>query len=83
MKQFNAYKQTLNFLDWYETSDFEEVYCITDNNGNELFDVLETDFIEMVDKGIVNSNGDYYLLNNPTDDEIAQYAKEYGVKWIV
>jgi len=43
--------------------------------------VYEDDFITMIDLGIVNSEGFYYLLGNPTDDQIREYAKMYGIHW--
>jgi len=34
--------------------DPDKLYCVSKEGDKELFDVYEDDFIEMVDKGIVN-----------------------------
>ena len=75
------YKYVLDFNEWDKTENKQEVYCITDNNGNQLFDVFEDDFSKMYNNGLVNGEGDYYLLGNPTKEDIKKYQKMYGIKW--
>lgn len=79
---FGSYKHILNFNELNNSDNFVEIYCISDEEGNELFDVLEEDFITMVDLGLVNSEGLYYLLNKPSMEQIAEYAKKFGIMWI-
>ena len=81
MIAINDFKLVADFNDWSQTHDSDKLYCITKENGEELFDVYEDDFITMIDLGIVNSEGFYYLLGNPTDDQIREYAKMYGIHW--
>jgi hypothetical protein len=81
MIAINDFKLVTDFNNWSQTHDPDKLYCITKENGEELFDVYEDDFITMIDLGIVNSEGFYYLLGNPTDDQIREYAKMYGIHW--
>jgi hypothetical protein len=76
------YKQTISFSEWAKTHNPDKIYCVCTESLEALFDVYEDDFIEMVDKGIVNSEGHYYLLNNPTEEQIREYAKRYGIDWL-
>lgn len=76
------YKLVANYDEWVATHNPDKVYCITSGDGDELFDVYEDDFITMIDLGIVNSDGFYYLLGNPDEDTIKEYAKLYGIKWL-
>lgn len=80
--EFKQYKHILSYNELDGADEKFEIYCITDIDGNELFDVLEEDFITMVDLGLVNSDGFYYLLNNPSQEEISEYAKKFGIKWV-
>lgn len=80
--EFKAYKHILNYNELINSNEMVEIYCITDIDGNELFDVLEEDFITMVDLGLVNSDGSYYLLDNASQEEISEYAKNFGIKWV-
>ena len=80
--EFKEYKYILNYNELEKSEKEFEIYCISDAEGNELFNVMEDDFITMVDNGIVNSDGDYYLLGNPSKEQIAEYAKKYGIMWI-
>lgn len=80
--KFKQYKHILSYNELNDVDEKFEIYCITDIDGNELFDVLEEDFITMVDLGLVNSDGFYYLLNNPSQEEISEYAKKFGIKWV-
>lgn len=82
MARFNEYKLIADFNDWQETHDPDKLYCIMTEDGDILFDVYEDDFISMIDNNIVNSEGYYYLLNNPTEEQIEQYARQYGILWI-
>ena len=79
--KFKTYKHILNYDELINSHKKVEIYCITDIDGNELFDVLEEDFITMVDLGLVNSDGSYYLLNDASQEEISEYAKNFGIKW--
>lgn len=81
MAKFSEYKLVADFNEWSKTHDQDKVYAITTEDDEHLFDVYEDDFISMIDKGIVNSDGVYYLLNNPTDQQIKEYAKQYGILW--
>lgn len=80
--EFKQYKHILNYNELNDADERFEIYCISDIDGNELFDVLEEDFITMVDLGLVNSDGFCYLLNNPSQEEISEYAKKFGIKWV-
>lgn len=81
MAKFNDYKLVADFNEWRQNNDPDKLYCVTTEDGEELFDVYEDDFITMIDKGLVNSEGCYYLLNNPTQDQIESYAREFGILW--
>ena len=76
------YKYTVSYSHWVTTHNPDTIYCICTENLEILFDVFEDDFIKMVDRGIVNSDGYYYLLNNPTEEQIREYAREYGIRWL-
>jgi hypothetical protein len=82
MAKFKEYKLVADFNEWSKNNDPDKLYCITTEGGEELFDVYEEDFISMIDNNIVNSDGNYYLLNNPSEEQIEQYAKQYGIHWI-
>ena len=82
MDRFKEYKLVADFNEWSKNNDPDKLYCITTEDGEELFDVYEEDFISMIDNNIVNSEGNYYLLNNPSEEQIEQYAKQYGIHWI-
>ena len=81
MAQINEYKLVADFNIWSLNNEGVEIYTIITEDGEVLFDVIEEDFIDMVNKGIVNSEGFYYLLNNPTEEQIREYAKQYGIHW--
>lgn len=81
MDKFKKYKLVADFNVWSKTNDPDKIYCICTEDGEELFDVYEDDFLSMVDNGIVNCDGYYHLLNNPTQEQIAEYAKQYGIHW--
>lgn len=81
MAKFPEYKLVADFNEWSKTHDQDKVYAITTEDDEHLFDVYEDDFISMIDKGIVNDEGFYYLLNNPTDQQFKEYAKQYGILW--
>jgi len=80
-RKFNKYKLVTDYNEWKKTHKPDKVYCVTRESGELLFDVYEDDFIEMVDNGLVNSEGRYFLLNDPTDEQIAEYAAKYGIWW--
>ena len=82
MARFKKYKTVVDFNEWKKTNDPDKIYAITSENDEHYFDVVEEDFIKMIDLGIVNHEGLYYLLNNPTEEQIAEYAAKYGILWI-
>ena len=81
--QLHDFKTIAKYENWVKKHEDEEIYAIVmaDDFDEVLFDVTEDDFNEMVDAGIVNSEGSYYLLNNPTLEQIRQYAYRWGIKW--
>lgn len=81
MARFKEYKLKAEFNEWKKTNDPDKLYCIMTENGEELFDTYEDDFIEMINKGIVKADGFYHLLNKPTEEQMAEYAKNYGILW--
>ena len=80
--EIKEFKLVADFEVWKENHNPDKLYCIYSPDGKrELFDVYEDDFIEMMDLGIVNTEGMYYLLGEPTDDDIREYAKRWGIRW--
>lgn len=79
--ELTKFKMVADFNIWSLSHD-DEIYTITTEDGEELFDVIEEDFLTMVDEGIVNHEGSYYLLNNPSEKQIREYAARWGIKWI-
>ena len=83
MARFKAYKTVINFNDWKKNNDPDKIYAITNETGDvHYFDVYEDDFIEMIEAGLVNHEGIYFLVNNPTEKEIAAFAAKYGILWL-
>lgn len=81
--KIKEFKHEFSFNEWEKTHNPDKLYCIsTPDMTQELFDVYEDDFIEMIEQGIVNGDGCYYLLGKPTEEDIKDYAKKYGIKWI-
>lgn len=78
--EIKKFKMVADFNIWSLSHD-DEIYTITTEDGEELFDVIEEDFLTMVDEGIVNHEGCYYLLNHPTEEQIREYAARWGIKW--
>lgn len=81
--KITEYKTIAKYEDWRELPEnkYLELYCITTPDGEFLFDVTEPDFIQMCDEGVVNDEGEYYLLGNPDEATIQTYAKRWGIKW--
>lgn len=55
-----------------------KIYCISDCNGNELFDVYEDSFIKMVDLGLIDPDT-YQFIKQPTESEMCHYRGLYGL----
>lgn len=83
MSRFKQYKTIANYNEWRKTHGTEEIYAIVSAKdiNEHYFDVTDADMVEMIEQGIVNSEGHYYLKNNPTEEQIAQYAAKYGILW--
>lgn len=81
MARFKKYKLATDFNEWRKDNPNTEIYAITTYGGEVLFDVTEEDFIKMVDKGIVNGEGNYFLLGHHTEQSMAELAEMYGILW--
>ena len=80
MARFKEYRLVADWNEWRPTHP-KDVYAITTIDGEFLFDVYEDEFIEMSDAEICSWEGDYHLLGNPTEHQMAEYAKKYGILW--
>ena len=76
----DKYKLVADYNLWIMQAGNEDkdIWAIHDCDGNFLFDVLEEDYLEMLDLDLVECG---YLLASHTADEIAEYQKRWGVLW--
>ena len=72
-------KDYLRVLDNAECAG-QEIYAIhSDESCNtHLFDVLETEFITMLELGLINGEGSYYFIKPLSDKDIKVYRKKYA-----
>lgn len=83
MAKFKNYKMVAHFETWSKSHDDEIYGIVSEDDINEhYFDVLEKDFNTMADLGLVNTEGSYYLLNHPTEEQISEYAERWGILWV-
>ena len=78
--EFKRYKLKVDFNVWRKDNKNVEVYCIYDSNGNELFDVVEDDFIKLLDMGCVDSDT-RQIHADVTASEIKVMCGLYGIYW--
>lgn len=69
-----------NFDEWQKDNEHVEVYCIYDSNGNELFDVVESDFIKMVEDDFLDCDT-RQLHADLTESDIEAVCAKYGILW--
>lgn len=82
-----VFKTEREYEEW-EEKDGNCIYCITDytsdgSEGEFICDMIESDFIELVDAGLINSEGFYYLLKPLTDKQKDLLKENHGIRIII
>ncbi len=74
------YKMVADYNLWVMQAGNEDtdITAIHDSEGKFLFDVLEDDYLEMLDLDLVE---DGYMMAPHTEEELADYQRRWGVLW--
>lgn len=83
MKKFVSYKLEADFNVWVkqDCNGAIDITAVHDKDGNFLFDVLEDDFAEMCEKGMIDDESGTAMLYGDFNAQAAQLAAKYGVFW--
>ena len=78
--ELEKYKMVADYDIWKLQGDNEDldIWAIHTADGKFLFDVLDDDYMEMLNADIVD-NG--HLCGNPTDDQVKEWRAKYGILW--
>lgn len=75
------YKMVADYNEWVKQGDNanKDIWAIHNPKGDFLFDVLEEDYIKILDADMVY---DGYLNEGVTDSQIDELREKYGILWL-